>query len=213
MRFSAGAFKSYANNLNGLLEDPNYQVDLAADAAGRAASPSTTSNSSSTLAASTSTSSVDPSTFATNGLHLDRLAELRALVSNLPSTSTSEGGVPAGAPDMSLSDILTPTNLTPLFNTASPEVLNSIFPTLPSDMPFPPSAEVLRRVVESPPFQAQVRALDRALQTGLVGNLVVGLGLPEDAGLGIRPFLKAIQDQAGRSEEPKESSGESMETD
>ncbi len=205
MTSSAGAFMSYANNLNGILEDPSYQIDLAADAAGRAASPSVTSNSSGTLAASTSTSSVDPS-----GLPLDRLAELRTLVSNLPRTA--EGGIPTGAPEMSLSDILTTTNLTPLFNTASPEVLSSIFPTLPSDMSLPPSAEVLRRVVESPPFQAQVRALDRALQTGLVGNLVVGLGLPEEAGLGIRPFLKAIQDQA-ESQEPKESSGDSMETD
>jgi len=203
-----GAFKSYANNINGILEDPNYQVDLAADAAGRAASPLTTSNSSSTP---TSTLSVDPSTSTTHGLPLDRLAELRALVSSLPNTT--EGGIPLGAPELSLSDILTTANLTSLFNTASPEVLNSIFPTLPSDMPFPPNVEVLRRVVESPPFQAQVRALDRALQTGLVGNLVVGLGLPEEAGLGIRPFLRAIQDQAERSQEPKESSGDSMETD
>ncbi|KAF8340544.1 proteasome complex subunit Rpn13 ubiquitin receptor-domain-containing protein [Cantharellus anzutake] len=188
-----GAFKSYAKNLNGILDDPSYEIDRVGDVTGQDA-PSSSDG----PAISTDAPSTGPSTGAGGSLPLDRLAELRALVSNLPNTT--EGAIPL-APEMSLIDILTPANLTPLFNTASPEVLNSIFPTLPSDMPFPPSEDVLRSVIESPPFQAQVRALDRALQTGLVGNLVVGLGLPEEAGLGIRPFLKAIQDQAKKNQE------------
>jgi len=118
-------------------------------------------------------------------------------------------------PDFALSDILSPSTLAPLFSSASPEVLRAIFPTLPSDLPIPPSPDVLRRVVESPPFQAQVRALDRALRTGLVGGLVVGLGLPEEAGLGIRPFLDAIREQARRRKEARDAAGreDSMETD
>lgn len=69
--------------------------------------------------------------------------------------------------------------------------------------------------MDSAPFQTQVRALDRALQTGLVGSLVVGLGLPEEAGLGIRPFLEAIARQAGerRAAGAGEEEEDEMETD
>ena len=39
---------------------------------------------------------------------------------------------------------------------------------------------------------------DQALRTGLLGGLVRSLGLPEEAGTGIRAFLRAIQEQADR---------------
>lgn len=41
---------------------------------------------------------------------------------------------------------------------------------------------------------------DQALRTGLLGGLVRGLGLPAEAGLGIGPFLQAVQEQANRGE-------------
>jgi len=207
-----GAFESYARNINGLLDDPDYIVDHEADAASKSQTTTQQTATTSTSDASSS-SAVQPS--ATNQPPSDRLAELRALVANLPQPSSGGSEIPSGMPDFSLSDILSPSTLTNLFSTASPEVLRAIFPTLPPDLPIPPSPDVLRRVVESPPFQAQVRALDRALQTGLVGGLVVGLGLPEEAGLGIRPFLQAIQEQARRSNESGDAAGpeESMETD
>lgn len=145
----------------------------------------------------------------------EQLEAFRQLVARLPSSSTaaSGGGGGGGLPDLALHDILSPSSLAPLFSTtASPSTskLSSIFPTLPSDLPTAPSPEVLRRVVESPQFQAQVRALDRALSTGLVGGLMTGLGLPAEAGLGIRPFLDAIKNQA---RERKEEGQEEMETD
>lgn len=39
---------------------------------------------------------------------------------------------------------------------------------------------------------------DQALRTGLLGGLVRTLGLPEEAGTGVGPFLRAIQEQADR---------------
>lgn len=206
-----GAHASYASNINGLLEDPDFQVDHEADATGRAQGQPT---------ASTSTAGASSST----GNAGDRLRgqptpeqfeAFRQLVAGLPTGGAGAGGIPAGAPDFALSDVLSASALTPLFNSASPSTLRAIFPTLPSDLPIPPSPEALRRVVDSAPFQTQVRALDRALQTGLVGSLVVGLGLPEEAGLGIRPFLDAIARQAAerRAAAADEEEEDEMETD
>ena len=52
--------------------------------------------------------------------------------------------------------------------------------------------------ISSPQFRAAVSNFDQALRTGLLGGLVRSLGLPEEAGTGIRPFLRAIQEQADR---------------
>lgn len=111
--------------------------------------------------------------------------------------------------ELSLTDVLTPANLIPLFN-AHPELVQTLFPHLPPDLPTPPSTEVLERIISSPQFRAAVRNLDQALRTGLLGGLVRGLGLPEEAGTGIEAFLRAIQEQA-RSEGGHE--GDSMDTD
>lgn len=194
-----GSYASYASNISGLLDDPEFIVNTGADVAGRSAP-----------AASAPSEPVASSSSAPAGLTPDRLAELQALVAGLPQDLASPAA--SGIPEFALSDILSPSALAPLFSTADPAVLRTIFPTLPSDLPIPPSEDVLRRVVESPTFQAQVRALDRALQTGLVGNLVVGLGLPEEAGLGLRPFLEAIQEQA-RKKKAESGGDELMETD
>ena len=105
--------------------------------------------------------------------------------------------------------MLTPVNLRPLF-AARPELARALFPHLPPDLPAPPSVEVLERVVGSPQFRAAVRNLDMALRTGLLGGLVRTLGLPEEAGTGIEPFLRALQEQARREEGE---GGDRMETD
>lgn len=103
-------------------------------------------------------------------------------------------------------DILTPSHLTPLF-TSHPELIPALFPHLPPDLPTPPSQETLQQIVASPQFRSAVRNFDQALRTGLLGGLVRGLGLPEEAGTSIEAFLRAIQEQA-RSE-----GGDSMDTD
>lgn len=97
-------------------------------------------------------------------------------------------------------DVLTPETLSPLFTT-HPELIPALFPHLPPDLPMPPSAEVLQQIIASPQFQAAVRNFDQALHTGLLGGLVRGLGLPEEAGLGVEPFLRAVQDQARQERE------------
>lgn len=185
-----------------MLEDPDFEVDHDADAAGRAQGQSPASTS---AAPTTSTGAPTQPT-------AEQLEAFRRLVAGLPSGGTG-AGASSGLPDLALQDVLSPAALAPLFSTASPSTLRAIFPTLPSDLPIPPSPEALRQVVDSPQFQAQVRSLDRALQTGLVGSLVVGLGLPEEAGLGIRPFLDAIKAQAKAKKEREAQGGEHMDTD
>ena len=117
---------------------------------------------------------------------------------------------------MSLRDVLTRENIAPLF-TSHPELIPALFPHLPPDLPMPPSPEVLQRVVGSPQFQEAVRSFDQALHTGLLGGLVRGLGLPEEAGTGVEPFLRAIQEQAEREGSGSGSSNghseDSMDTD
>ena len=94
--------------------------------------------------------------------------------------------------ELSLTDILTPAILTPLF-TSHPEVIQALLPHLPADLPVPPSQETIEQIIQSPQFRSAVRSLDQGLRTGLLGGLVRGLGLPEEAGTSVEAFLRAIQ--------------------
>jgi len=105
-------------------------------------------------------------------------------------------------------DVLSADNLNPLF-ASHPELIQTIFPHLPPDLPASPSPEILSQMVSSPQFRAAVASFDRALRTGLLGGLVRQLGLPEEAGTGVEAFLRAIREQAHGSG----SGGESMDTD
>lgn len=49
--------------------------------------------------------------------------------------------------EVSLTDILTPANLGPLFNN-HPELIPALFPHLPPDLPVPPSVDVLQRIIQ-----------------------------------------------------------------
>ena len=107
-----------------------------------------------------------------------------------------------------LTDVLTPSNLLPLF-TSHPALLSSLFPHLPPDL-LPPGnapltphqttqlAESLQRTINSLQFRVAVAQLDRALRTGVLGGFVRNLGLPESAGTGVGAFLRAIGEQARR---------------
>ncbi|KAI9509213.1 adhesion regulating molecule [Russula earlei] len=132
-----------------------------------------------------------------------QLSHLRSLVAQMSGATAAEP-----APELSLTDVLTVDNLSPLF-LSHPELIQSIFPNLPPDLPAGPSPEVLTQVVSSQQFRAAVANFDRALRTGLLGGLVRQLGLPEEAGTSVEAFLRAIRDQAGGSG----SGGESMDTD
>jgi 26S proteasome regulatory subunit N13 len=79
---------------------------------------------------------------------------------------------------------------------ANPTLSRALLPFLPPDLPTPANEAALARAISSPQFRAAVASLDRALRTGLLGDLVRGLGLPAEAGLGVEAFLSAIEQQA-----------------
>lgn len=81
-----------------------------------------------------------------------------------------------------LTDIITPTSILPLLSSPSPALLSLLVPFLPPDVP--PTADSLRRVVQSIDFRRAVGSLDRALRTGALGSFVGALGLPAEAALG-----------------------------
>ncbi|KZS93577.1 adhesion regulating molecule [Sistotremastrum niveocremeum HHB9708] len=198
----------YATHVNGYLADPEYD-------------PSTAAGPASSSQQAGPSAPPAPST-APAGVTEDQLAELRALVSQVSQEQTlSQPGQSYSSAricfytkrvseDLSLSDVLTPSNLRPLFS--NPRLLTAVFPHLPPDLPVPPSAESIQRIIESPQFQAGVRSLDQALATGLLSGLVKSLGLPEEAGLGVGPFLTAISRQA-EHDHHDESGQDSMQTD
>jgi len=191
--------EEFVINVNGLLEDPEYTMSWNTSAEGSPqpeASTSAQASSSTQAASGTSNFQATP----------EQIAQLSALL-----TQAAQGTRAAEQPsELSLTDILTPANLTPLF-THHPELLPSLFPHLPPDLPVPPSAEVLNRIINSPQFRSAVSNFDQALRTGLLGGLVRSLGLPDEAGTGILPFLRAVQEQADREDD--ESRDDVMETD
>ncbi|EAU86248.1 hypothetical protein CC1G_03459 [Coprinopsis cinerea okayama7 len=188
--------QEFADNVNRLLEDPESELSWNVNI-------QSTSGSQSTAAPAAGSSSGAGSQYPP-----DQLATLAAI---LRGGGSGGNDAAAAAEDeaFALTDVLTPTNLAPLFNN-HPELIPTLFPHLPSDLPVPPSAEALQRVVNSTQFKAAAASLDRALRTGLLGGFVRQLGLPEEAGLGLGPFLRAIQEQADHE---NRDSGNRMDTD
>ncbi|KAF9527554.1 proteasome complex subunit Rpn13 ubiquitin receptor-domain-containing protein [Crepidotus variabilis] len=179
----------FVENLNGLLQDPDFHCHWSTLSSTGGAGPSSRAGASSSTAAGPASTSGFQAT-------PQQLATLQQIL-----MSGGRGAVAqAQAPDLSLTDILTPGNLLPLF-TQHPELVPSLFPHLPPDLPVPPSADALQRIIHSPQFRSAVSNFDQALRTGMLGGLVRTLGLPEEAGTGIGPFLRAIQEQADREQD------------
>ncbi|THV05249.1 adhesion regulating molecule [Dendrothele bispora CBS 962.96] len=193
---SSARDEEFMTNLNGYLQDSDYTPVWSSASQPQASSSAAGSS-------SQGVSGLQPTP--------EQLAELQAILLGQRSASSQ-------APELSLTDILTPANVAPLF-TSHPELITSLFPHLPPDLPTPPSADALERIIKhvfflfrylactltdfflilsSPQFRAAVSNFDQALRTGLLGGLVSSLGLPEEAGTGIEPFLRAIQEQANR---------------
>ncbi|KAF8073815.1 proteasome complex subunit Rpn13 ubiquitin receptor-domain-containing protein [Lyophyllum atratum] len=175
--------EEFVNNVNGLLDDPEYTLQWGSTTSATSEQQASTSTLGSSSTQPTSNFQATP----------EQLAQLEALIRG----SAAGRGAPS-PPEMSLTDILTPANLSPLF-ASHPELIPTLFPHLPPDLPMPPSADVLNRIINSPQFRSAVASFDQALRTGLLGGL---------AGTGIVPFLTAVQEQANR-----ERGGDSMETD
>lgn len=104
-----------------------------------------------------SSSSAAPSNFQATP---EQLAQLQQLLSSAMGSGAGTSGLPGMSieqthldrssnntyPEMSLSDILTPANITPLF-TSHPSLIPTLFPHLPPDLPMPPSPEVVQRII------------------------------------------------------------------
>ncbi|KIM43390.1 hypothetical protein M413DRAFT_444214 [Hebeloma cylindrosporum] len=187
--------EEFTSNVNGLLQDPEYDLQWNVPISSAAHPQASTSAAASQPAAS---GSATGSGYTATPEQLATLSQMLSSMSGRPT--------PAATPDASLTDILTPANLGPLFNN-HPELIPALFPHLPPDLPVPPSVDVLQRIIHSPQFRAAVSNFDQALRTGLLGGLVRTLGLPEEAGTGVGPFLRAIQELVDREGE------NSMDTD
>ncbi|KAJ7505428.1 adhesion regulating molecule [Mycena galericulata] len=185
---SAARDDEFVTNVNGLLEDPEYSLvwNTASSSASQSQASTSAQPATATASSSTATAPLIPP---------EQLAQLQALLAGTSSTPA------APVTELSLTDILTPANIAPLF-ISHPELIPTLFPHLPPDLPTPPSAEALQRIINSPQFRSAVSSFDQALRTGLLGNLVRGLGLPEEAGTGIEPFLRAVQEQADKDGPP-----------
>ncbi|KAJ7043981.1 adhesion regulating molecule [Mycena alexandri] len=184
----------FVANINRLLEDSESNLIWDTNAASSQPQASTSAQAAPAAGSLSATAPLIPP---------EQLAQLQALLGRSSGASA--------APEFSLTDILTPANLTPLF-TSHPELIPTLFPHLPPDLPTPPSAEALQRIINSPQFRSAVSSFDQALRTGLLGGLVRNLGLPEEAGTGIEPFLRAVQEQANK-DSPSGTSDDRMDTD
>jgi len=147
----------------------------------------------------------------------EEVARLRALLQSMGSRGgqgeSSRGQLAFAEPDLSLSHVLTVQNLQPVLS--NPLLLqNLVYPALPTDLPSSdlPSADTIRRIIESPPFQASVRQLDQAFATGMLQGLAVGLGLPSEAGSSVGAFIKAIGKKNPASQGEDGGEGGSMDT-
>ncbi|KLO16778.1 adhesion regulating molecule [Schizopora paradoxa] len=204
---SAARDEEFASQINVLLEDPDRVLVWGES--------NVASTSAQVIQPTEASSSSAVGTIPPGPASAEQIAHLSEILRNMTAQQTQN------RPTVSLRDVLTRENVAPLFTT-HPELIPALFPHLPPDLPIPPSPEALQRVVNSPQFQEAVRSFDQALHTGLLGGLVRSLGLPEDAGTGVEPFLRAVQNQAERegsgsssssTNQPHERDQDHMETD
>jgi hypothetical protein len=116
-------------------------------------------------------------------------------------------GLQMGQPSVSLTDILTTSSLSPLFEPSNAHILAPLQDHLPSDLPRDLNMsheETIKRLIQSAPFRSCVRQLDRSLATGLLGRLMGNFGLDEQAGLSVETFLREIHDKAKREQNERD---------
>ncbi|KDE06340.1 hypothetical protein, variant [Microbotryum lychnidis-dioicae p1A1 Lamole] len=141
-----------------------------------------------------------------------QMAQLRNILAGITGETASESSSGFGGmnevPEYQLQDVLTPTVISSLLSNPSPALLAKLSPLLPPILPS--NSESLRRATTgTPEFRRSVAALDRALRTGALGPLVRGLGMAEEAAMGVESFLQDVQKQG--EEEKKKEEGEDTE--
>jgi len=121
--------------------------------------------------------------------------------------------LPSSSIDARLTDVLSPTNISNLLS-AHPTLIPTITPLLPPNINLPAetAAQDLMPILSAPQFTDAIASLDNALRSdGLPGGMMRELGLPEEAGRGVKEFLEGLkglekQDEggAGRGDERME---------
>ncbi|KAG8818715.1 hypothetical protein FRC19_010365 [Serendipita sp. 401] len=180
-------------NVNGLLQDPDFQPSWSQPPT----APLNIERASGNAAATATNQQLDNS-----ALTESITRQFQALMQG--RTGAGSQSLQAQQPAVALSDILSMSSLAPIFEPANAAELQPLEEFLPPDLPKDETAtrdETLRRVIQSGPFRSTVLQLDRALATGLLGRLMPGFGLPEEAGLSVESFLRAIHDKARRDHE------------
>ncbi|SGY81616.1 BQ5605_C009g05510 [Microbotryum silenes-dioicae] len=142
-----------------------------------------------------------------------QMAQLRNILAGITgetaSGSSSGFGGMNEVPEYQLQDVLTPTVISSLLSNPSPALLAKLSPLLPPILPSNSSESLRRATTGTPEFRRSVAALDRALRTGALGPLVTGLGMAEEAAMGVESFLQEVQKQG--EEEKKKEEGEDTE--
>ena len=115
-------------------------------------------------------------------------------------------GLPSGSggahEEASLTDVLSPANITSLIN-AHPEIVDSLAPHLPPALGLgdKPEAKDVLPILTAPQFADAIGSLDEALRSGgLPGSVMRELGLPEESGQSVSAFLEALRGLAQRDE-------------
>ncbi|CAG8715135.1 11872_t:CDS:2, partial [Acaulospora colombiana] len=203
---SQSVLEQVEQNVNGLLQDPEFRPSWDTSPSTDFCSLPGATASNSALNATESTALNNPSTsrgaLDNSALSQSIVDQLRAMMAN--RMAGVNPALQEMQPSTALSDILSPSSLSPLFEPSNSHVLAPLQEFLPPDLPKETSStpqETLRRVIQSGPFQSSVRQLDRAFATGLLGRLMPGFGLPEEAGINLEEFLKAIYEKAKREHE------------
>jgi len=97
--------------------------------------------------------------------------------------------------DARLTDVLSPTNISTLLN-SKPSLIPTLTPLLPPNLSLPtnPTAQDLMPILSAPQFTDAIGSLDNALRSGgLPGGMMRELGLPEEAGRGVKEFLDGLK--------------------
>lgn len=116
--------------------------------------------------------------------------------------------------DAHLTDILTPSNLIPIL-TSSPSFIQSLIPTLPSDLPLssPPTRSEIQSIISSTQFSEAIAGFDAALRTGALTGVMPSLGMSERAGQGVGEFLEEVIKKGKDEDDAAGQGGDKMDTD
>lgn len=179
----------------GTIEQP-----AAADTASSSAPAEGSNSSASASTTAAPTAPADSSSSSNPQAEMARLLMQWAQTGGLPIGSGAGSG--GAHEEASLTDVLSPGNITTLIN-AHPEIVDSLAPHLPPALGLGerPQAKDVLPILTAPQFAEAIQSLDEALRSGgLPGSVMRELGLPEESGGSVSAFLEALRGLAPNDE-------------